>query len=141
MRVESFQQTIIVIEEVFWRIKSRITLNCKQSYFNSKASSVNLRFSKSASLQFFSHDAKTKTMQCWNNGFIQCDRSLCPFNDGRLRVVVGGPCDELRAGIGMNINFPGQPMSVTQHNFNHVLIVQFYSATHLHRFQVIECDI
>jgi len=27
--------------------------NCKQSYFNSKASSVNLRFSKSASLQWW----------------------------------------------------------------------------------------
>jgi len=48
--------------------------NCKQSYFNSKASSVNLRFSKSASLQFFSHDAKT--MQRWNIGIILCDRSL-----------------------------------------------------------------
>jgi len=41
-------------------MKSRIKPNCKQSYFNSKASSVNLRFNKSASLQqFFSHDAKT----------------------------------------------------------------------------------
>jgi len=34
-------------------------------------------------------------------------------------VVVGGPCDGLRLGIGMTINFPGHPMSVTQHYFNH----------------------
>jgi len=41
-------------------MKSRIKPNCKQSYFISKASSVNLCFSKSAALQqFFSHDAKT----------------------------------------------------------------------------------
>jgi len=61
----------------FWRMKSRIKPNCKQSYFNSKVSSVNLRFSKLASLQpVFSHDAKT--MQWWNIGFILCDRS---FND------------------------------------------------------------
>jgi len=40
-------------------MKSRIKANSKQSYFNSKAFSVNLCFSKSASLQqFFSHDAK-----------------------------------------------------------------------------------
>jgi len=39
---------------------------------------VNLRFSKSASLQqFFSHDAKT--MQWWNHCFILCDRSLIAF--------------------------------------------------------------
>jgi len=44
------QHTIIVIEEVFWRIKSQIKPKCKQSYFNSKTFSVNLRFSKSASL-------------------------------------------------------------------------------------------
>jgi len=57
-------------------MKSRIKPNCKQSYFNSKVSSVNLRFSKSASLlqQFFFHDAKT--MQWWNIGFILCDRSF-----------------------------------------------------------------
>jgi len=41
-------------------MKSRIKPSCKQSYFNSKVSSVNLRFSKSASLQpVFFHDAKT----------------------------------------------------------------------------------
>jgi len=44
----------MVIEEVYWRIKRQIKPNCKQSYFNSKASSVNLRFSKSSSLQNFS---------------------------------------------------------------------------------------
>jgi len=27
---------------------------------------------------------------------------------------VGGPCDTLRAGIGMTINQPGHPMSVTK---------------------------
>jgi len=34
-------------------------------------------------------------------------------------VVVGGPCDAMRSGIGMTINLPGHPMSVTQHYFNH----------------------
>jgi len=28
--------------------------------------------------------------------------------------MVGGPYDALRAGIGMTINLPGHPMSVTQ---------------------------
>jgi len=41
-------------------MKSRIKPNCKQSYSKTKASSVNLRFSNSASLQqFFSRNAKT----------------------------------------------------------------------------------
>jgi len=34
-------------------------------------------------------------------------------------VVVGGPCDAMRSGIGMTITFPGHPMSVTPHYFNH----------------------
>jgi len=68
-------QNNLAIAKVFWRMKSRIKPNCKQSYFNSKASNVNLCFSKSASLlQFFSHNAKT--MQWWNIGFILCDRSF-----------------------------------------------------------------
>jgi len=34
-------------------------------------------------------------------------------------VVVGGPCDAMRSGIGMTITLPGHPMSVIQHYFNH----------------------
>jgi len=79
----------------FWRMKSRIKPNCKPSYFISKTSSVNLRFSKSASLQqFFSHDAKT--MQWWNVGFILCDRSSSVTKKhlkGRNSAVNKGSCD------------------------------------------------
>jgi len=56
-------------------------------------------------------------------------------------VVVGGPCNTLCTGIGMTINFPGYPMSVTQcylaMNDTHFIRV----STHLHHFQVIECDV
>jgi len=31
----------------------------------------------------------------------------------------GGPCDALRAWIGMTINLPGHLMSMTQHYFSH----------------------
>jgi len=36
-------------------------------------------------------------------------------NGGRPPVVVGEPCDALRARIGMAINLSGYPMSVTRH--------------------------
>jgi len=47
----------------------------------------------------------------------------------------------LREGIGMTINFPGHPMSVTQHilTTNNCTIL-FGLSSHLLRFQVIEYD-
>jgi len=45
------------------------------------------------------------------------DRILSPTNGGRPPVVVGGPCNALRAGIEMTINLPGHLMSVTRRYF------------------------
>jgi len=68
-------------------MKSRIKPNCKQSYFNSKESSVNLCLSKSASLQqIFSHNAKT--MQWWSIGFILCDGSFNQRNNWPQRSIL-----------------------------------------------------
>jgi len=49
----------------------------------------------------------------------------------------------LRAGIGMTSNLPGQSMSVTQHflTTNNCTILFRLLSTHLHCFQVIECDV
>jgi len=33
-------------------------------------------------------------------------------------VVVGGPCNAMRSGIGMTITLQGHSMSVTQHYYN-----------------------
>jgi len=64
-------------------MKSRIKPNCKQSYFNSKASSVNLCFIKSASLQNFSlmmqrqcSDGISGVHPCWALGMMICE--FCP---------------------------------------------------------------
>jgi len=43
------------------------------------------------------------------------DCTLRPTKDGRSL----SPCDAMRSGIGMTITFPGHPMSVIQHDFNH----------------------
>jgi len=44
---------------------------------------------------------------------IRTTTCLHSTTGGRPLVVVGGPCDALRAGIGMTINIPGHCMSVT----------------------------
>jgi len=57
-------------------------------------------------------------------------------------VVVGGSCDAMRSGIGMTITLPGHRMSATQHYFNlDNWTILFGLSTHLHRFQVFECDL
>jgi len=52
-----------------------------------------------------------------------CDRGsevgTVPIKDSRPPVVVGGPCDAMRSGIGITITLPGHPISMTQHYFNH----------------------
>jgi len=56
--------------------------------------------------------------------------------------VMGEPWDAMRSGIEMTITLPGHPMSVTQHYFNLEHLYNFWLlCTHLHRFQVIECDV
>jgi len=50
--------------------------------------------------------------------------------------LLGEPGDALCVGIGMTINLPGHPISVTYHYFNHTTL--FGLSTNLHRFQVIE---
>jgi len=42
------------------------------------------------------------------------DCIFSPTKCGRPPVVVGGPCDALRSGIGMTTNLPGHFISVTQ---------------------------
>jgi len=57
-------------------------------------------------------------------------------------VVVGRLCDAMRSEIGMTITLPGYPMSVIQHYFNLEKLYNFWLfSTHLHSFQVIECDV
>jgi len=53
-------------------------------------------------------------------------------------VVVGGPCDALRAGIGVTVNLLGHRLSVTTNNCTILFGLLF---THLRRSQVIECDV
>jgi len=45
-------------------------------------------------------------------------KHLKPHQRWSLPVVVGGPCDAMRSGLGMTITLQGYPMSVTQHHFN-----------------------
>jgi len=58
-------------------------------------------------------------------------------------VVVGGPCDAMRLGIGMTITIPGYPMSVTRHYFNHEYLYNFIRVVvySFASFQLIECDV
>jgi len=57
-------------------------------------------------------------------------------------VMVGGPCDVLRAEIGMTINLTVYATSVAQRstilNTNNCTILFGLLSTHLHRFRVIK---
>jgi len=47
----------------------------------------------------------------------------------------------LRAGIGMTINLPGHPVSVTKCYLVMNTSMLFGLSTYSHHFQVIECDV
>jgi len=57
-----------------------------------------------------------------------------------MMVALCGGGWSLRAGIGMTINPPGHPLSVAQ-CYLAITYMLLGLSTHLHHFQVIECDV